>query len=179
MTLKWKWYIFIQENPFESIVWKMGAILSRPQCVKSLADWPGWWLSFNDGLSAWPPCAHRGQMLSMVISERCKHCTHCLRFMISFIEWLASVTCVLSFFQLIQLEFLYDMLKGVFLIGTTFWSDMMGRCSVVDLSLSQNMRFYKEQTRSQPMFSPPPVAVPGWVDERMQMIFIIFFKTSQ
>ena len=27
-------YIFIQENPFENIVWKMAAILSRPQCVK-------------------------------------------------------------------------------------------------------------------------------------------------
>ena len=28
-------YIFIQENPFENVVWKMSAILSRPQCVKS------------------------------------------------------------------------------------------------------------------------------------------------
>ena len=27
-------YIFIQENPFENVVWKMAAILSRPQCVK-------------------------------------------------------------------------------------------------------------------------------------------------
>ena len=26
-------YIFIQENAFENIVWKMAAILSRPQCV--------------------------------------------------------------------------------------------------------------------------------------------------
>ena len=26
-------YIFIQENPFENVVWKMAAILSRPQCV--------------------------------------------------------------------------------------------------------------------------------------------------
>ena len=26
--------IFIQENPFENIVWKVVAILSRPQCVK-------------------------------------------------------------------------------------------------------------------------------------------------
>ena len=26
--------IFIQENEFESVVWKMAAILSRPQCVK-------------------------------------------------------------------------------------------------------------------------------------------------
>ena len=26
--------IFIQENPFENVVWKMAAILFRPQCVK-------------------------------------------------------------------------------------------------------------------------------------------------
>ena len=25
--------IFMEENPFENIVWKMAAILSRPQCV--------------------------------------------------------------------------------------------------------------------------------------------------
>ena len=28
-------YIFIQENSFENVVWKMAATLSRPQCVKS------------------------------------------------------------------------------------------------------------------------------------------------
>ena len=27
-------YIFIQENAFENVVWKMAAILSRPQCVE-------------------------------------------------------------------------------------------------------------------------------------------------
>ena len=27
-------YIFIQENAFENVVWKMAAILSQPQCVK-------------------------------------------------------------------------------------------------------------------------------------------------
>ena len=26
-------YIFIHENPFENVVWKMASILSRPQCV--------------------------------------------------------------------------------------------------------------------------------------------------
>ena len=26
-------YVFIQENPFENVVWKMASILSRPQCV--------------------------------------------------------------------------------------------------------------------------------------------------
>ena len=29
-------YIFIQENAFENVVWKMSAILSRPQCVNSV-----------------------------------------------------------------------------------------------------------------------------------------------
>ena len=28
-------YTFIQENAFEDVVWKMAAILPRPQCVKS------------------------------------------------------------------------------------------------------------------------------------------------
>ena len=28
---------FIQENVFEYVVWKMSAILSRPQCVEHLA----------------------------------------------------------------------------------------------------------------------------------------------
>ena len=31
-------YIFIQENPFQNVVWKMAAISSRPQCVNTL--WP-------------------------------------------------------------------------------------------------------------------------------------------
>ena len=32
-NLKQNSYIFIQENAFENVVWKMAAILSRPQCV--------------------------------------------------------------------------------------------------------------------------------------------------
>ena len=49
-------YIFIQENPFENVVWKKAAILSRPQCVKlqsyppvddkmtaKLGRWGIWW----------------------------------------------------------------------------------------------------------------------------------------
>ena len=31
-------YIFIKENAFENVVWKMAAILSRPQCVKTEVD---------------------------------------------------------------------------------------------------------------------------------------------
>ena len=30
----WNLYIFIKENAFENAVWKMAAILSRPQCVE-------------------------------------------------------------------------------------------------------------------------------------------------
>ena len=29
-------YIFIHENAFENVVWKMAAILSRPQCVNTI-----------------------------------------------------------------------------------------------------------------------------------------------
>ena len=32
----WNSCIFIQENAFEDVVWKMAAILSRPQCVNPL-----------------------------------------------------------------------------------------------------------------------------------------------
>ena len=35
-NLNWNSYIFIQEIIFENVVWKMTAILSRPQCVKPL-----------------------------------------------------------------------------------------------------------------------------------------------
>ena len=33
-------YVFKQENAFENVVWKMSAILSRPQCVKVWDDCP-------------------------------------------------------------------------------------------------------------------------------------------
>ena len=36
-NLNRKWYIFIQENAFEHVVWKMAAILSRPLCVNFLS----------------------------------------------------------------------------------------------------------------------------------------------
>ena len=43
-TLQWNfnqnWYIFIQENAFENIVWKMSAILSQPQCVTCMVTAP-------------------------------------------------------------------------------------------------------------------------------------------
>ena len=34
-NLNRNFYIFIQENAFENVVWKMATILSRPQCVKN------------------------------------------------------------------------------------------------------------------------------------------------
>ena len=47
-NFNWNSNIFIQENAFESVVWEMAAILSRPQCVKdgrevcSLNDIKNW-----------------------------------------------------------------------------------------------------------------------------------------
>ena len=32
--MNWNSYLFIQENLFENVIWKMVAILSRPQCVE-------------------------------------------------------------------------------------------------------------------------------------------------
>ena len=32
-------YIFIQENAFENVVWKLAAILSRPQCANQAEPW--------------------------------------------------------------------------------------------------------------------------------------------
>ena len=26
--------MFVEENPFENVIWKMASMLSRPQCVK-------------------------------------------------------------------------------------------------------------------------------------------------
>ena len=43
-------YIFIQENPFEHVVWKMVAILSRPQCVNGSwwsFKWPAEWFELT------------------------------------------------------------------------------------------------------------------------------------
>ena len=36
MKINQNTYIFIRENTFENIVWKMAAILSRPPCVNLL-----------------------------------------------------------------------------------------------------------------------------------------------
>ena len=52
-----------------------------------------------------------------------------------------SVACILSFFKRIriQLEVLYDIIKGVFLIGTKFQGDVMRCCSVVAESKLRNV----------------------------------------
>ena len=47
-NLKWNSYIFIEENAFENVVWKMAAILSRPQWV----NWDGCWQDIPSKLSA-------------------------------------------------------------------------------------------------------------------------------
>ena len=36
LYLNQNWYVFIQENAFENVVWKIAAILSRPQCVNNI-----------------------------------------------------------------------------------------------------------------------------------------------
>ena len=57
---KWKFnrnsYIFIQENAFQNVIWKMAAVLSRPQYVKlvfiviiCIYSWPRA-IHFNDAL---------------------------------------------------------------------------------------------------------------------------------
>ena len=40
-NLKRNWYIFIQANALENVVWKMAAILSRPQCVEKWLCYSG------------------------------------------------------------------------------------------------------------------------------------------
>ena len=40
-NLNWNLYIFIQENAFDNVVWKMAAILSRPHCVKHVSSYKG------------------------------------------------------------------------------------------------------------------------------------------
>ena len=63
-----------------------------------------------------------------------------------------SMACILSFFKQIriQLEVLYDIIKGAFLISTKFQSDVMRCCSVVAESKLRNVaeakyEIYKEQ----------------------------------
>ena len=55
-------YIFIQENAFETVAYKMSAILSRPQCVKTQ-------LFLNSRLSR-PHCWVRGVGLLMIERQR-------------------------------------------------------------------------------------------------------------
>ena len=53
------------------------------------------------------------------------------RLYISFIKLLNSVGYILSVVKRIQLEFWYDIITGVFFIGTKLRSDIMSSCSVV------------------------------------------------
>ena len=45
------WYIFIQENPFENVIWEMSAILCRPQCVKQTLHGEN---HLKSGVGIWP-----------------------------------------------------------------------------------------------------------------------------
>ena len=49
----------------------------------------------------------------------------------SLIKWLTSTTSILSLVVLISLNFLYDMVKSVFLIITKSRSDTTSQCSVI------------------------------------------------
>ena len=60
-------YIFIQENPFEKVVWKMAAILSRPQCVYDMETLPA-----SPGILAYY------QVGAWVFCSNCRVACHCL-----------------------------------------------------------------------------------------------------
>ena len=57
-------YIFIQQNAFENVVWKLLAILSRPQCVHVLApcmNQPSQWINWIGGNSSMNKLHSRGR----------------------------------------------------------------------------------------------------------------------
>ena len=70
----------------------------------------------------------------------------------SLIKWLTFTASILSLVLLIPLNFSYDIVKIVFLIVTKSRNDKTIRCSV---TAELNMQFCNEQTRAQPLFSPP------------------------
>ena len=56
--MNWNGYIFTQENTFENVVWKMAAILSRPQCVNNLLEKSLEKSFLVCGLPRWGACGH-------------------------------------------------------------------------------------------------------------------------
>ena len=60
-NFNWNSYIFIEENAFVNVIWKMAAILSRPQCVKHwwcvivIVNYLVWsyWLWYETSISYW------------------------------------------------------------------------------------------------------------------------------
>ena len=70
----------------------------------------------------------------------------------SLIKWLTFTASILSLVLLIPLNFSYDIVKIVFLIVTKSRTDKTIQCSV---TAELNMQFCNEQTRAQPLFSPP------------------------
>ena len=57
--------IFIQENAFENVVWKMSAILSRAQCVKTCGPW-----SPTPSMGLLPDTQNRGLRMHWECRER-------------------------------------------------------------------------------------------------------------
>ena len=68
------------------------------------------------------------------------------------IKWLTFTASIFSLVLLIPLNFSYDIVKLVFLILTKSRTDKTIQCSV---TAELNMQFCNEQTRAQPLFSPP------------------------
>ena len=70
-------YIFIQENPFANVVWKMVAMLSRPQCVKEnysilFAIFSVFWILMSTNVLHY--VVHRG--LHWTVGSRTTNCAH-------------------------------------------------------------------------------------------------------
>ena len=70
----------------------------------------------------------------------------------SLIKWLTFTASIFSLVLLIPLNFSYDVVKIVFLIVTKSRTDKTIQCSV---TAELDMQFCNEQTRAQPLFSPP------------------------
>ena len=132
-------------------------------CCLSLCHWPIAYMMMPAdlimGLSAWQPLAHHCHC------PRCKHWMPAHKFLHRRARNISGVY-IFSFIKLIQLEFLYDIVKGVFLIGTKFRSNMR---QVVESNYALLQRTYKESAN---VFSCmcehlTSSAVPGWVKERI------------
>ena len=79
-------YKFIQDSPFENVVWEMATILSRPQCVKSshsnsFEDWAPVYINYGYSIFKWSlnqTCIHFGSknVFENVICKMSTICTY-------------------------------------------------------------------------------------------------------